>query len=263
MPRKLSLLILLILVAALGGCSGEYMLTTPDAVALPGQPAPAVVRLQRRELAGYIVPVRDVSLMFRVADQPMRAARTDKQGYAGVLLPAPSQPGRYDVIVHHQDTYAIVLQGALSLYVLEPDRPVVAVDLDSLPLGGRGQAQEAIARLAEKASLLYTTSGVTRADRAHGLLVGGGYPDGPVVPYARPRVFGYRNPLAPIDPSPLAAIKQHLPRLAWGVAADDDSARAYRSAGVKVIGVRDGSTRGHADVFIEKWEDLRAESIAD
>ncbi len=42
--------ILVLAAAMLGGCSGEYIFTAPDAVVLACQDAPVVVRLQRREV---------------------------------------------------------------------------------------------------------------------------------------------------------------------------------------------------------------------
>ena len=93
-----------LLVAVLvGGCGGEFLLAAPDAVGLPGSTVPVVVRLRRREFWRHVPPVRDAAITFRRGAGPLRCARTDKAGYAGIGVELPGRPGRYEIALHHQD----------------------------------------------------------------------------------------------------------------------------------------------------------------
>ena len=78
-PRGLCLAAVLALV---GGCSGEYLLTAPDVAALAGEPAPMVVRVQRREFWFHAPAQADAAVMFRLAGGRLQCAHTDKSGSA-------------------------------------------------------------------------------------------------------------------------------------------------------------------------------------
>ncbi len=256
MPR----MSLLLVMSCVGGCGGEFILTATDAVGLPGERAAVVVRLQRREFWLHAPPLSDAAITFRRPEGGLVAARTHKDGYSAVAVELPRRPGRYPLELHHQDTQGDTVSSRTELYVLAPDRPIVAVDLDSLPFG-RGSAPRAAAalrRIEERAQILYVTG--HRSDPCsvvHQRLAKAGYPDAAVVSCARgrpwqgPAVWGDEEGIA------LAALRQRLPLLRWGIAADDDSAELFQQAGLFVLAVKDASARRAAHVFFPTWSELR------
>jgi len=151
---------LLLLAAPLaGGCGGEYLLIGPDVVALPGENAPLVVRLQRREFWLYWPPMRDAAVTFRSDGGELRCARTDKHGYAVTGFPAPAEPSVVRVALHHQDELGYAAAGHVHVFALSPEVPIVAVDMDCLPLGGNqaASAAEALRRIGKQAQIVYFT----------------------------------------------------------------------------------------------------------
>jgi len=247
-----------------GGCGGEFILVTPDVAAPAGSDAAIVVRLQRREFWRHAPPLGESALTFQLADGPLRAARTDKAGYAAVALDLPDRIGRYDVAIHHQDTLGDTVSGTVSVYVLDPDRPAALVDLDSLPTAGKQApaAARALTRIAQATQVVYGTHrhAATPAE-ARRVLAKAGFPPGPVLPYAAGdpwyTVRRWR------DPQPVAAdfIKRRLPNLRWGIAAEDDEAEAFLRAGLTVVGVGAfpvdrPDARKAAFVRAKSWADL-------
>lgn len=229
----------LAVVAALGGgCGGEYILTAPDTVALPDQTAAVVVRLQRRELWKYAPASRQAAITARLGEV-IRAARTDKRGYAAVGMPAPPRPGQYQVALHHQDLWGDTAEGTATLYVLDPDVPIAAVDLDSLPGGKRARAAAAaIKRIASRAQVIYLTRRhAGRPERADKILLRGGYPDSAVLPRARLGAWYDLRWWKQRPDSALAALRRRLPGLKWGISAEDDEVEAFLRAGLTVLAV--------------------------
>jgi len=221
-----------------GGCGGQYIVTAPDTVALPGQTAAVVVRLQRSELWKYAPASREASITARLGGV-VRAARTDKRGYAAVGVPAPARPGQYQIALSHQDLWGDTASGAATLYVLAPNVPVAAVDLDSLPGGKKARAAAAaIKRIAARAQVVYVTRRYAgRPERADKVLLRGGYPDSAVVPLGRLRAwYDMRWWKQRGDPA-LAALRRRLPGLKWGISAEDDEAEVFLRAALTVLAV--------------------------
>ena len=248
-----------LLLGSLAGCSGEYILTAADAVALPGRPVPVVVRLQRREFWFYCPPVRDAAITFRGQDGRLKCARTDKQGYAAVSFPAPKAPGSYTLALHLQDTLGYSASGQVRVFVLPPDRPVILVDADSLPDEGdaAGAAAQAIGRLAKGACIVYLTEARRGTPgRAREILAALGCPPGPVVGWRRRPSLRRRLGRKPPAPGVLASLKHRLPRLTCAVTADPVAVEALRAAKLKVclVGVP-GRVQGVQHV--ESWAALK------
>ena len=249
----------LILTVFLGGCGAEFYLSTPDTAGVPGQTAPLVVRLARSELWQYAPPLKEAAIIFTL-DGQIKSAKTDPAGYSAVGFELPKKPGRYEIAIHHQDPRGDTVSGAMSAYVLSPDRPVVTVDLDSLPLGGWStrDAVGAVKRLAASAQIVYISEQYAARPRtAHKWLDWAGYPDGPVLPYVKIRPkYDYRSWTKQPERRALIALRDNLPEFVWGVAAADDAAETFRKAGLKVMGVVDKSTRKYADQFFPSWAEV-------
>ena len=133
MSVRMSLAVGLVL-PMVGGCGGYYILSVPDQVAPAGAEAPVVVRLQRNDFLVLAFPAKGAAMRFRLGGGPERGAYTDDLGYAGVTLKAPDQPGRVELSVDHMDFEGDEIGGRGCLYAWAPDRPVVAVDCDCLPM---------------------------------------------------------------------------------------------------------------------------------
>lgn len=253
--------ILLIMAAMIfGGCSGEYILTAPDVAVLSGKDAPIVVRLQRREVWLYAPPQEGSAIIFGRGDKVLRSARTDKAGYAAVSIEAPQGPGRHEFIMYHQDTQGQTAAGRVFIYVFDPDRPVAVVDIDSLPWEGPAadQAAGALVRLRQAAQLVYVSEApVGSFSRAHELLEDIGYPDGPVIPYSRPRWWRLRRSG---DISALGELRLRLPKLQWGITADAGPAKAFSKAALKVLMVGKAKTRIKDVERFASWKDLKVSS---
>ena len=246
------------LLAALGGCGGEYIITAPDVAALPGEQAPAVVRLQRREFWLYCPPIADAAIMFRSADGALRCARTDKAGYAAVGIDAPDQPGLYAVALHHQDSLGYTASGTMSLSVLSADKPVVAVDVDSLPAGGRKRdlAAEALGRIAREAQIVYLTHrNAGSPAKARERLKGLDCPAGAILPWRPQPKWHQRLPWRRRGGSALAALRQRFGKLQWAVTADADVAREFDKAGIRPL-VVEAPARVEAADYFKSWPDL-------
>ncbi len=244
-----------------GGCGGEYILTAPDAAVLAGQDAPVVMRLQRREVWRYAPPQAGAAITFRLGEGPPQCARTDKAGYAALSIKAPSRPGRYDVALYHQDINGDSARGLAAIYVLDPDKPLAMVDMDSLPRNDKsaGQAAGALVRMQLTAQVIYVTKKYAgRPARARELLIEHGYPDGPVVPYSRTRQWWRWRRRGGSDA--MEELLQRFPKLRWGVTTDDDAAEAFGNAGLKILLVGKEKVSVEEVERFESWADLKITS---
>ena len=136
--RKTVLWLPLLSATLTGGCGGYYVLTVPDQVAPVGGEAVAVARLQRTEFLLVGSPMRKAALRFQATGCRERAAYTDKIGYAGASVPVPKKAGRFELVVSNPDNEGEGIFQSAPLFVWDPEREVVAVDLDCLPRSGRG-----------------------------------------------------------------------------------------------------------------------------
>jgi len=245
---------------AAAGCSGEYILTAPDVAAMPGGTAPLVVRLQRREFWFYTPVEPDAPITFGFAEDAVRCGRTGPDGYTSVAVGVPERPGRYRVSLHYQDRQGETASGRADVFVLSPDRPIVAVDLDSLPTGrsGSGAAAAALIRMQRRAQLVYVTE--ERAGEpvaGHALLTGAGLPDAAVLPWTRRRWWKV-GPWWRGDSTaePLVALQERLPRLVAGVTTDTGAAETFYRAGLKPLIVGRTSSGVASAEHFASWADL-------
>ncbi len=253
--------ILVLATAILGGCSGEYILTAPDAAVLAGQDAPVVVRLQRREVWRYAPPQTGAAVTFRLGEGSPQCARTDGAGYAALSIKAPDRSGQYDVSLYHQDINGDSVKGLAAIYVLSPDRPLAVVDMDSLPRGDKEAAPAvgALVRMQLTADVIYVTEKYAgRPGRAHELLTRYGYPNGPVVPYSQARRWRQWRRSGGTDA--MEELGRRFPKLRWGITADAASAEAFSNAGLKVLIVGKAKARIKDAERFASWADMKITS---
>lgn len=260
-------------VAALlcAGCGGQYVLTVPEQVVPAGEQAVPVVRLQRNEVYVYAQPVRRAAMRFSVADGPVRGAYTDELGYAGTYVPTPDKPGRYELTVQHLDYQGDQVRQAAPVYVWDPARSAIAVDIDALPwLSGEAvsQASAALGKLAANTNILYLTrSGREGQKAAFDRLAGGGFPDGPILMWQRESWYIVREgrwnlPRVVVSArmvSQLPDLVKQFPNLKHGLAGGPAAAGAFAKAGMTVLTVGPTLTLGAGAGSmqpLETWADL-------
>jgi hypothetical protein len=229
-----------------------------------------VIRLQRNDFFFFNFPVDEAAMRFRVADGKERGAYTDKLGYAGTTVPVPERPGRYTLSVDYmnKDT-GDEFKATAPVFVWNPDRPVVAVDMDclpGLPIGSPKQAAAAIHRLAADANIVYLTRQWTEGHpRAHPALAAAGYPDGPVLTWQRQqwhivREGKYNVPRMVIEErmvSQLPEIRRWLPKTELGICESALSAKAFADAGLKVVLIGSAAVDTKAQLTRrQSWQDL-------
>ncbi len=252
-----------------GGCGGQYIMTVPDQLARAGGETTTVVRLQRNDFFVLAPPVKEAAMRFRIAGGLERGAYTDKLGYAATTVPAPERPGRYTMTVSHMDDYGDEAVTEGQVYVWDPNRPVIAVDMDCLPgmrLGSSKEAARALRRLVVGADLLYLTRrSAGRHAKAHETLTKAGYPRGPILAWRRQRWHIVRDgrfklPRIVVESrlvSQLPEVRRMFPKLSTGVCDSALAARAYAAAGMKVVMV--GTAPADINAAIRRrnsWADL-------
>ncbi|HUS92286.1 MAG TPA: hypothetical protein VM695_10575 [Phycisphaerae bacterium] len=259
-------------VAAASGCGGDYILTVPDQVAPAGGETVTVVRLQRNDFFVLAPAVEEAAMRFRIGDGPLRAAYTDNLGYAAAAVSVPEKPGRHTMTVAHLDMQGDEAERDCDVYVWDPSRPVVAVDMDCLPglwLGSSEDAAKALRHLVVGANLLYLTRQSVRHHRAaHETLTKAGYPVGPILTWQREhwhivRDGPYKLPRVVVEGrlvSQLPEVRKVFPHLATGVCDSALAAKAFAEAGLSVVMVG----KAAADVSTElrrreSWSDLAAQ----
>jgi len=243
----------LVVTAAAVGCGGAYKMTVPDAVARAGEEAPIVVRLQRNDFLILDMAVEEVPIGLQVDDAQQRYAYTDKFGYAGTLVPVPDEPGVYPLELYHQDSdEGDEVYGTGRVYVWDPNRPAVAVDLDCLPLASDGRAAEALAGWAKAAHIAYfTREPVSEHDGLHRVLASAGFPDGPILLWKRRRWHITRGtwniPKIVVESrlvSQLSELRKTFPALRTGLAGCPLSAAAFQRADMRTVVVGEMDVEG-------------------
>jgi hypothetical protein len=246
-----------LLPALLGGCSGEYLMTAPDIAGNAGETAPAVVRLQRREFWRYCPPAKEIPVQFRMTNGPLCAARTDEAGYAGMSMTLPKLPGRYEIAISLQDPLGDTAEDKIVAYVLNPNKPIVVVDYDSLPIVGGDAlaAAAALTHVAQDAQILYLSEkDGQNASVARQRLTLVGFPEGAVLPYAKSH---WQPPYAAkSSPKALESLRQRFKNITYAIAADEDSAEAFYQVGLKILAVKDPAAKKHAAQFFTTWQEL-------
>ncbi|MFB3893775.1 MAG: hypothetical protein ACE15C_17315 [Phycisphaerae bacterium] len=277
-----------VLAAVMGGCGGEYIFTVPEQVAPAGGEATIVARLQRREFAWYKPAAGDVAIQFRLEPSPLRAAYTDRQGYAAAGVPAPAAPGLYHVSVALQDKNGREASTFAPLYVLDARQPVVVVDLESLVLpystfewrwppektppltgGGASDARAAMEKLARGGlNIIYMTRRPPQdGPTIHAELTAGGFPDGPVLQWQREdwRIVGEGIQTRIVMQSRLVSqlpyLRKQFPLLVAGIGSSDMAIEAFTYAGLKCVIV--GNTAATASYATRRtsWADLAAKGL--
>jgi hypothetical protein len=243
----------LVVIGLWSGCGGGYVLTAPDSLACFDGQVQAVVRLQRKELPWVTPPAQAAPLRFQVADGPLRSARTDKNGCASVAIPAPKTAGVYPLTVALQDIEGREETWELRAFVWDPAHPVIAVDLDAVPLGGREivEARSALLRLSGQAYILYLSNQpVSRFPSLRATMEAAGLPEGPILPWREERWWEkdwrekdwrekdwWRSQVV----SPLSELRKEFPKLQVGIAGSEMAVQGFQTAGMKCLVV--GSTK--------------------
>jgi len=280
------------------GCGGYYILTVPDQVAPAGGEAVAVARLQRSEFLFIAGPAREAAIRFQVADCPERGAYTDKIGYAGATVPAPAQPGRYEMTVSHLDFEGEEISATVPLYVWDPGKPVAAVDLDCLPRTSGGfwaatqaawsrmslgmissppsgreavaAARRALGRIAGGSNVLYLTR-QNVADHAglHDWLTTEGYPQGPILLWQRRRWHIVRKgrfslPQVVIESrlvSQLDELRKTFARMSLGISTTALACRSFAEAGLRCVVIGDAKVPATNVLRFASWQALAEKGL--
>ena len=240
---------LVLLATGLNGCGGYYILSAPDQLTVETEPVNVVVRLQRNDMFVMAFGVKEAAISFRAENLSERAAYTDDLGYAGAVVPAPSNPGLYALVVKHNDIEGEEISATAPLYVWPKDAEAVVIELEALPAEGdndSANAAKAIRTLIDGKKVIYLTrKPIKDHNSLHDWLGGGGYPDGPVFLWQRKKwhlVQGrFKIPKIIIESrliSQLPEIVEMLPNTHMGVCKTDLAAKTFREAGIEPLIVK-------------------------
>lgn len=249
------------------GCGGQYIMTTPDQLASTDGEANVVVRLQRNDFFVLALAVPDAALRLRVDDMPERGAFTDELGYAATKVPTPTETGVYAMQIVHSDLEGDQVRGRSRVFVLEPEAPIVAVELDALPWEISSQKPHAVAalrRLAGEARIIYLTRQDAEAHpRLHESLARQGYPDGPILIWQHRRVHlvpgMWRLPKLVVESrlvSELPQLHREFLNLRAGLCTSPLAARAFAQAGLTPMIVGGAAPEVSEAVRVESWQAL-------
>ncbi|GEM_PF-1228622 len=280
-----------------GGCGGYYILTVPDQLAKTGGRVVPVARLQRNDFFVLALAMPGQPMRFGVyataaaADEaaqnkpvpealrsPERVCRGDKIGYSAVEIPMyenpiANRPGKYYLKVALQDYEGEQIAAIVPLYVWDPAKSVVAVDLDALPREAfphSDQAAAAMRKIARKSNIIYLTrnSKATQHSR-HGRLDREDFPDGPVLLWQRKRWHIVRSgklriPKIIIESrldSQLGQLKLDFPKLSLGICTSPLAAKAFVRAGMECIVVGNDWVKGSTIRHYKSWQDLAERGV--
>ena len=293
--KVFGLSLLLVLVA---GCGGDYILTVPDQLSAAGGDVTVVARLQRNDF--FVLSLASVKsyLRFQIGDGLEVSASTDKLGYSAVRMAMPEKPGRYDLAIRYQDDDGDEVAKTVGAYVWDSAKPVIAIDMDPLPrrrakltqgrkgwwtglvkytidllpratTGDAPSARAALARLAEKANILY----LTRRDVLNHLqcrseLAAHGYPDGPVLMWRRQRwhlVPGrFKIPKVVVESrlvSQLDELRKTFSNMWVGISQSSLAGKAFVEAGMTAVIVGDARLDGEKVMRIATWKELAEKGL--
>jgi len=287
-----------LLLVLLAGCGGDYILTVPDQLSAAGNDITVVARLQRNDF--FILNLASVKayLRFQIGDGIERCASTDKLGYSAVRMSMPRKPGRYDLAIRYQDDDGDEVAKTIAVYAWDPAKPVIAIDMDPLPRrrakltqGRKGwwtalvkytidllprtapadapSARAALARLAEKANILYLTRRtVVNHSQCRSELSRHGYPDGPVLMWRRQRwhlVPGrFKIPKVVVESrlvSQLDDLRKIFSNMWVGISKSSLAGKAFINAGMKAVIVGDAPLEGEKVMRIATWKELAEKGL--
>lgn len=296
MRSKLFGLFLLPVIVA--GCGGDYILTVPDQLSAAGGDVTVVARLQRNDFLVLNLASVKSYLRFQIGDGIERSASTDKLGYSAVRMPMPEKPGRYDLAIRYQDDDGDEISKTQGAYAWDPDRPVIAVDMDQLPRrrakltkGRKGwwtgmvkytvdllpraepadapSATAAMAKLAEKANILYLTRrAVVNHLQCRSELAQHGYPDGPVLMWRRQRwhlVPGrFKIPKVVVEArlvSQLDELRKTFSNMWVGISKSSLAGKAFVEAGMTAVIIGNAPLKGEKVMRIATWKELAEKGL--
>jgi hypothetical protein len=226
----------------LAGCSGEYRLTVPDQVAAKDKQANTVLRLQRNEFAGVMMPVKKVAISMTVEQDRVIGAFTDNQGYAAAAVPVGGRMGKYYMLVGLQDPKGYELHRYVPLYVWDPQMSVVAVEFDALD--GSKAAGEALKKIASNAYIIYfTTEPIDQHATIHQRLASMNMPDGAVLAWQR-ESWHFKGSTMAMEyhlVGPLAQLRTIFPQFKKSICSSAMAAKTFQEAGMKVMVVNAGT----------------------
>jgi hypothetical protein len=180
------IIVLLMLAAAvLGGCGGQYALRAGDQVAAAGGEAPVVVRLLKNDFLVLNLPVDNAAIRFQADGQPVRAAYTDKSGYAAAAVPAPKEPGTYPLRVSHLDRYGREVDACVTLYVWPRESRIVVVRAEDALAGGADGGPQLLAQVRDARVVYWSDEDFDDREELLNRLRKSSWPAGPLVPAAQ------------------------------------------------------------------------------
>ena len=287
-----------LLLVVVGGCGGEYILTVPDQLSASGGDVTVVARLQRNDFFFLNLASVKAYLRYQIGEGLERSASTDKLGYSGVRMPMPARSGRYDLAIRYQDDDGDEVAKTVGVYAWDPARPVIAVDMDPLPRrrakvtqGRKGwwtglvkytidllpratpadapSARAALARLAEKANILYLTRRtVANHQQCRSELSAHGYPDGPVLMWRRQRwhlVPGrFKIPKVVVESrlvSQIGELRKTFSKMWVGVSQSSLAGKAFVEAGMTAVIVGGARLDGDKVMRIATWKELAEKGL--
>jgi len=296
MRSKLYGLSLLLVLAT--GCGGEYILTVPDQLSAAGDDVTVVARLQRNDFFFLNLASVKAYLRYQIGEGLERSASTDKLGYSAVRMAMPKKPGRYDLAIRYQDDDGDEVAKTVGVYAWDPAKPVIAVDMDPLPRrrakvtqGRKGwwtglvkytidllpratpadapSARAALARLAEKANILYLTRRtVANHQQCRSELSAHGYPDGPVLMWRRQRwhlVPGrFKIPRVVVESrlvSQIGELRKTFSKMWVGISQSSLAGKAFVEAGMTAVIVGDARLDGDKVMRIATWKELAEKGL--
>ena len=206
----------------LAGCSGQYVLTAPDQIAPVGGETAAVLRVQRQEVAFWYRPAPRALVRMQVEQGPLRAAFTDKNGYAGAAVPVGDVTGIFFLQLAHTNPRGNEYETYVPTHVWDPQARVTAVDVKALPLPPtsiHSPVQTQMARLAAGSYIVYvTTESIGDHAELRKKLERAGYPRGPIVQQRA---------------GALEQLRKQFPQLEAGVATSWRVKRSFDAAGLE------------------------------
>ena len=167
--RKVGLISLLWVLSLFSGCGGYYIMTVPDQLVREGGSVVPVGRLQRNDFFFLAFGSHNTAMRFQLVDAGKLVGReevafTDKQGYAAVSLPVANvlkNPGVYATCVTIQDSsQGEEVRRIVPLFVWDPRKSVVVVDIDVLPRGELSESDVAgmvLRKIAKTNKIIYLT----------------------------------------------------------------------------------------------------------
>jgi hypothetical protein len=250
MPLRATCIYSLLALAAAGcgsqtvllGSEGNHLLTSMDALALPGERAELVARLQGGDLlSGEVGRV----VLFRRGGATYGAAQTDSTGTARVPF-VPDAPGDYEFSVEvspagladppPQPQRLLVACRAKSqpMVVVDMDRTIVASGFEKVLIGQpepMPDSAEVLHRLAEKHTIVYLTQRPEYfGAKSKEWLGEHGYPSGPVL---LATTSGFLRGSEAFKSAALAKLKKRFSNMEIGVGDKVSDVAAYHANGLR------------------------------